>query len=302
MKKKILILLLILFIITAFAMIPVQVIGQMTNIHSEVNVYDSDMFGVESSKIELKTEDNLKLAAWQVEANNPKGTIIFISGIHNPSVTYFFPHAQMMQDNGYSSLLIELRAHGDSEGNKIGLGMYEYLDVKAGVEYLKTIDKYKDLPIIVFGVSMGGSTVINSIGEIDDIDGVISLSAYSNWADVFCDNMIQLGVPEFIANIEKPFVWFYLGFDYGFDKIGINPLNEIKKLNGRPALLMHSKDDSQVPYESYKRLIASVEEDVSTYVREGNYHFITYDGYSNKPWEDTEYAEAILEFLDENFG
>lgn len=302
MKKKILISLLILFIITAFAMIPVQVIGQMTNIHSEVNVYDSDMFGVESSKIELKTEDNLKLAAWQVEANNPKGTIIFISGIHNPSVTYFFPHAQMMQDNGYSSLLIELRAHGDSEGNKIGLGMYEYLDVKAGVEYLKTIDKYKDLPIIVFGVSMGGSTVINSIGEIDDIDGVISLSAYSNWADVFCDNMIQLGVPKFIANIEKPFVWFYLGFDYGFDKIGINPLNEIKKLNGRPALLMHSKDDSQVPYESYKRLIASVEEDVSTYVREGNYHFITYDGYSNKPWEDTEYAEAILEFLDENFG
>lgn len=283
-------------------MIPVQVIGQMTNIHSEVNVYDSDMFGVESSKIELKTEDNLKLAAWQVEANNPKGTIIFISGIHNPSVTYFFPHAQMMQDNGYSSLLIELRAHGDSEGNKIGLGMYEYLDVKAGVEYLKTIDKYKDLPIIVFGVSMGGSTVINSIGEIDDIDGVISLSAYSNWADVFCDNMIQLGVPKFIANIEKPFVWFYLGFDYGFDKIGINPLNEIKKLNGRPALLMHSKDDSQVPYESYKRLIASVEEDVSTYVREGNYHFITYDGYSSKPWEDTEYAEAILEFLDENFG
>lgn len=302
MKKKGLILLLILFIITAFAMIPVQVIGQMTNIHSEVNVYDSDMFGVKSNKIELNTEDNLKLVAWQVEADSPKGTIIFISGIHNPSVTYFFPHAQMMKDNGYSSLLIELRAHGESEGNKIGLGMHEYLDVKAGVEYLKTIDKYKDLPIIVFGVSMGGATVINSIGEINDIDGVISLSAYSNWADVFCDNMIQLGVPKFIANFEKPFVWFYLGFDYGFDKIGINPLNEIKKLNGRPALLMHSKDDSQVPYESYKRLIENVGDDVSSYVREGNYHFITYDGYSNKPWEDVEYSEAILGFLDENFG
>lgn len=302
MKRKLLILILILAIITAFGMIPVQIIGHMTNYHSIFEVYASDMFGVTSNKIELVTEDELKLVAWQVEANNPKGTVIFISGIHNPSVTYFFPHAQMMKDNGYSSLLIELRAHGDSEGNKIGLGMEEYLDVKAGVEYIKANEKYKDLPIIVFGVSMGGATAINSIGQISDIDGLISLSAYSTWADVFCDNMVELGIPRFVAELEKPFVWIYLCFDYGFDKISINPLNEIKKLNGRPALIMHSKEDSQVPYESYERLIANVDEKVSTYVREGNYHFITYDGYSNKPWADTEYSEAILNFLDENFG
>jgi len=302
MKKKILILAVILFIITAFAMIPIQIIGQMTNFHSYVNVYDSDMFGVKSNKIELLTSDGLKLAAWQVEAENPKGTVIFISGIHNPSVTYFFPHAKMMEDNGYSSLLIELRAHGESEGNKIALGMDEYLDVKAGVDFLKNNEKYKDLPIIVFGVSMGGATAINSIGQIKEIDGLISLSSYSNWADVFCDNMVELGVPRFIAELEKPFVWLYLCFDYGFDKIDINPLNEIKKLDGRPALLMHSKEDSQVPYESYERLIKNVEQEVRSYIREGNYHFITYDGYSNKPWADTEYSETILDFLYENFG
>ena len=70
---------------------------------------------------------------------------------------------------------------------------------------------------------MGGATAINSIGEIEEIDGLISLSAYSSWADVFCDNMVELGIPRLIANLEKPFVWLYLGFDYGFDKIGINP-------------------------------------------------------------------------------
>jgi fermentation-respiration switch protein FrsA (DUF1100 family) len=302
MKKKILIILLIVFIITVFAMIPIQIISKMTNYHSTFEIYDSAMFGVKSNEIELMTEDGLKLAAWEVETSEPKGAVIFISGIHNPSVTYFFPHAQMMENNGYSSLLVELRAHGKSEGEKISLGMQEYLDVKAGVEYLKSNEKYKDLPIIVFGVSMGGATAINSIGQIDEIDGVISLSAYSNWADVFCDNMVELGVPRFVAEIEKLFVWLYLGFDYGFDKIAINPLNEIKKLDGRPALLMHSKGDSQVPFESYERLIATAEDDVSTYVREGNYHFITYDGYSNKPWADTEYSETILDFLEENFG
>lgn len=300
--KKLLILVIILFIITAFAMIPIQIIGKMTNFHSAVEIYDSDMFGVESNKIELTTEDNLKLVAWEVEAEKPKGTVIFISGIHNPSVTYFFPHAKMMLNDDYSSLLIEMRAHGESEGDKIGLGMYEYLDVEAGVKYIQSKEEYKDLPIIVFGVSMGGAIAINSIGQIEDIDGLISLSAYSNWADVFCDNMVELGVPKWVAAIEKPFVWGYLCFEYGFDKISINPLNEIQKLDGRPALIMHSKEDSQVPFESYERLIENVGENVSSYVREGNYHFITYDGYSNKPWADKEYANSILNFLEENFG
>jgi len=299
--KKILIVFLITAIITTFAFIPLQIIGEMTNRHCDVEVYEPEMFGVDAEKITLYTEDNLKLTAWNVDVDEARGTVIFVSGIHSPSVTYFFPHAKMMEQNGFSSLLIELRSHGESEGDKIGLGMLECKDVKAGVEYIKNKEEYRELPIIIFGVSMGGATAINSIGEIPEIDGLISLSAYSSWADVFCDNMVELGIPRVLATLEKPFVWLYLGFDYGFDKINITPEKEIKKLNGRPALLMHSTKDSQVPYESFERLKNATNDEVNTFVREGNYHFITYDNYGSEPWNDTEYASAIIQFLDTNF-
>jgi alpha-beta hydrolase superfamily lysophospholipase len=302
MKYKIIIsAILILFITTGFAMAPLKIMKSITNIHIPFETYSSEDFGISSTKINLKTKDNLSLVAWEVEAKKPKGIVIFVSGIHSPTVTAFFGHAKMLKDNNYSSVLVEMRAHGDSEGSKIALGMTEYLDVKAAVDYIKSKELYAKLPIIIFGTSMGAATAINSIGEIKEIDGVISLSSYSTWADTFCDNMIIIGVPKILSELEKPFVWLYLGFEYGFDKLRINPMAELRKLNGRPALLMHSRGDSQVPYASFERLTKKAGKNVQTFIREGNYHFICYYEYFSKPWEDTEYSNAILNFLSNNF-
>lgn len=188
-----------------------------------------------------------------------------------------------------------------SEGNKICLGTKEYLDTKAGVDYILSRKEYKDLPVIVFGVSMGGAAAINSIGEIPELDGLISVSAFSSWPDVFCDNMANMGLPEFAADIEKPFVKLYMGFEYGFGSLKVNPLNEIKKLNGRPALLMHSTGDSQVPYKSFVRLREAAPGQFDTFIREGDYHFVCKEEYFEEPWKDEDYAGAILAFLEKNF-
>lgn len=51
--------------------------------------------------------------------------------------------------------------------------------------------KYKDVPIIVWGTSMGGTMAINAAGEIPEVDGVISCSAFSTWPDVFSAQMIM---------------------------------------------------------------------------------------------------------------
>ncbi len=53
-------------------------------------------------------------------------TVIILSGIENPSVTAFFGYAKMLADNGWDSLLIEMRARNLSEGEKIGLGYTEW--------------------------------------------------------------------------------------------------------------------------------------------------------------------------------
>jgi len=288
-------------IIAALAAIPPLVMNDMIHIHADVATLSPAQFGVEAKEVWLAAEDGISLISWEVQADDPRGVVIFLSGIHNPSVTAYFGHAKMLSENGYSSLLIEMRAHGKSEGDKIFLGTREYLDTRAGVEYILSRSEYKDLPVIVFGVSMGGAAAINSIGEIPELDGLISISAFSSWPDVFCDSMVNMGIPGFIAKIDKPFVKLYMGLEYGFGSLRVNPLDEIKKLNGRPALLMHSTGDSQVPYRSFERLQKAAPGQFDMFIREGDYHFICRDEYFDEPWKDEEYAGAILAFLKKNF-
>lgn len=54
---------------------------------------------------------------------------------------------------------------------------------------------------------MSGAVAINSIGQIPEIDGLISMSAYSAWEDVFLDNM---GLPEPLASLQRPFIRLYI--------------------------------------------------------------------------------------------
>ena len=71
--------------------------------------------------------------------------------------------------------LPDLRGHGDSDGDRICLAYNETADIKAVTEYVKAT--YTDIPVIVMGLSMGGGVAIRSIGENDDIDALITLSA-----------------------------------------------------------------------------------------------------------------------------
>lgn len=284
--------------VTALVYIPFMQMDDYVRRHVDFGVvYDASDFGIEAEQLTIETADGLKLTAWRVDAENPRASVIFTSGIHNPSVTAFFGHAAMLQKEGFSSVLVEMRAHGDSEGSLICLGTKEYLDVQAAARYIQSIDP--DLPIVAYGLSMGAGTAINAIGETPEIDAVVTLSAFSTWPDVFADNMEMMGIPRFICDLEKPFVSLYMGVRYGFDSLRINPMDEIRKLNGRPALLMHSRGDTQVPFSSFEKL-TGVTPQVETYVIDGDYHFICDDNFLN-PEADEAYAERVLRFLNEHF-
>ncbi len=289
---------LITLIVLGLAAIPFLQMRSLVDLHVNFNkVYSASDYGLTAEPLTLTTGDGLKLAAWRVDAENPRAAVVFLSGIHSPSVTAFFGHAAMLRKEGFSSVLVEMRAHGESEGDLICLGTKEVLDVQAAMQYIKELDP--DLPVVVYGLSMGAGTAVNAIGETPEIDALITLSAFSTWPDVFAYNMELMGIPKLVCEMEKPYVWLYMLVKYGPDGLWINPLNEIKKLDGRPALLMHSKGDTQVPYASFEMLKAARPE-AETYVVEGDYHFICDDHFLH-PEEDKAYSEAVLGFLDAHF-
>jgi alpha-beta hydrolase superfamily lysophospholipase len=212
-------------------------------------------YGIAAERIALKTDDGIALAAWRTRAETAKGTVVVISGIMNPSVTAYFGCAKMFADNGWDALLIEMRARGLSEGATTGLGMTEWLDVKAGVDFLSQDSVAKDLPIVAMGTSMGGSAVITATSEIPRIDAVMSLSAFASFSDMAVELLPNFGIPRFIAKIDKPFIHLVIGCRLGFGFLKYSPIRGIVKLGKRPLLLMHSTEDEQVPYSQFEKLL-----------------------------------------------
>jgi len=301
-KKKIIMWIIFAFIIIntgVFIAIPLFIMSSL-DVHVKYDkIWTAEEFDLDAEHFFVKTDDGLNISAYEVKIDTPKVVIICLSGIHYPSATIYFGHARLFKEHNFATFLLEMRAHGESEGNKICLGFKEWLDVKAIVQYIKEKPLYKDVPIVIFGLSMGGSTAINSIGEIPDIDGLISLSAYSSWEDVFQDNMSRTS-KKIIAGINKPFVSLVTYLKFGSESFSIKPKKEIKKLGNRPALLLHSKDDSQVPYRSFGRLLENAPSHVETFVRDGDIHFIT-ENFSH-PEEDKEYSDTIIAFINKYFS
>lgn len=265
-------------------------------------IYDAAEFGLEAKTVSLRTEDDLLLEAYEVRVDSPQGVVIFLSGIHNPSVTAFYGHAKMLLEDNYASLLLEMRAHGESEGDLISLGFKEHLDVAAALDYIKAEKIYQDVPVIVFGLSMGGATAINAMGTIEELAGLVSLSAYSAWEDVFTDNMRQMGISGALATLQKPFVQLYNTIRFGFNSSNLSPKVQIQNLGTRPALLIHSTEDSQIPFVSFERLVEKAPAHIETWVREGDYHFILKNDDFLFPTRDTEYQEVIRGFFARHFG
>mgnify|MGYP000913819402 CR=1 FL=1 len=308
--KKIIFIILAILIVLSLALlilIPFVIMPSFLGQRYEQKQYDSLDYGIPSERVALTTDDGLTLAAWRTRAtrsSQPKGTVIILSGIQNPSVTAFFGYAKMLADNGWDSLLIEMRARSQSEGEEIGLGMTEWRDVKAGVDFLSADEAVKDLPIVAMGTSMGGGTVIIAAGEVPEIDGVVAISAFSFWSDLFVDNMTAMGLPQAIGKMEIPFLNLYLGIHYGFEALQYAPLNGIRKLADRPILMMHSTGDSQVPFSEFEKLRDEAEKhnvNLTTFVREGDEHFVCYEPYFDDPAGDSEFSRAILNFLEVNF-
>ena len=292
-------LVLVLVAVVTFALIPPLVTGPMIRGPIEfAQTYAAEDVGLAPERVTLLTEDGLALAGSFVHVAEPAAVVVFVSGTHGPSVTAFFGHAAMLAEEGYASLLVELRARGASEGERIGLAYEEVLDVRAGVAHVQTRGEYASVPIVAFGLSLGGAAAINAAGVTPAIDGVVSLSAFSSWSEVFVDSM---GLPEPFAAVQRAFVELYLGFVYGFDRLDLTPRHQIERLGSRPALLVHSRGDTQVPFASFERLVERAPAHVETWVRDGDAHLVV-DGSFLRPWEDEAYAEVVLGFLGRHFG
>ena len=187
-----------------------QVIGCLVDMHVDYSViYDARDFGLPApDSLNLKTADGFGIFAYEICPEHPKGVVICLSGIENPSVTAFYGHAAEFIKAGVATIMPDLRGHGKSDGNRICLAYEETRDVKAVTDYIKSNAKYKGVPVIVMGVSMGGAVAIRSIGENKDISSrllkehrkKLNSVGYGIWENVIEETLVRASVIRYLID------------------------------------------------------------------------------------------------------
>ena len=190
----------------------------------------------------LDSEDGVKLHARLLPGNSGK-TVLLAHGYRSSGENDFCGIFDYYHSRGFTILMIDQRAHGESEGRMIGFGVREYEDVALWIHYATV-----NLPgsIWLHGVSMGAVSCLLAVsrGYPDRLRGIIADSAYDRIDELlFYQSMRKYRLPRRLI-IPLLAVSGRLLLGGGFNKLSPSKAAAECAL---PLLMIHGDNDHTIP-------------------------------------------------------
>jgi fermentation-respiration switch protein FrsA (DUF1100 family) len=219
-------------------------------------------FGLAYKPVSFVTRDGLEIKAWYIPGWRPVA-VILVHGI-NANREAMFPTAVLLAEAGYPLLLLDLRGHGESDGDRVTYGYYEALDVQAAVEYLANQPQIRG--IAALGTSMGGAPVVRAASLEPRLQAIIVQSSYSNLPDAIDDAYDQWSIfPRW------PFAMLFtrLGELYlGLLAEQVDLRQDLRRMEPRPLLIIHGRHDQLFPVRHAKEMYEAASEPKTLWIIE----------------------------------
>ncbi len=240
-------------------------------------------FGAVYDDVSITTDDRLTLRGWYIPSRN-RAAIILLHPIAANRVGTL-RGAQMLSRHGYGLLLLDLRAHGESDGERLTLGGPEAQDLRAVVAYLQRRPDIDPERVGIMGWSLGAQVGILAAALEPGIKAVVAdgpgAAAFEDWP-----------VPKTLE--ERLYVPFDLVFYQAMPFFtGVtHPLSirqAIGQLSPRPVLLISA--DSYFERARMEYFMDAAKEPNSLWVVQQAGHI---EGISKRP---AEYEEKVVDFF-----
>lgn len=239
-------------------------------------------------EVNIRSKDNLKLHANFFPVGDKKKVVIAFHGYTGEGVSNNIGISDYYIKHGYSMLLPDARAHGQSEGEFVGFGCLDRWDAYSWIKWIIQ-ECGEDVKILLHGTSMGGATVLmtSALELPKQVKGVVSDCAFTSPKEVFTHVLNSMyHLPAFPV-IQLSDIMNRRNAGYGMDEC--NAAREIKKTR-IPVLFIHGENDTFVParmcHEIYENCIAPKKK----LIIKGAAHAESY-------YKDTEtYEKALDEF------
>lgn len=238
----------------------------------------------------IRSDDGLKLHATYFPGKQTDKIVIGFHGYTSKGMSDYIGLSNYYLRRGYGMLLVDERAHGESEGTYIGFGCLDRMDALKWIQYV--IDKLgSDCEIWLHGTSMGGATVLMASGLTlpSNVKGIISDCAFTSAWEVF-EHVLksQYHMPAFpVLSIADQMVKSRAGYSLK----ECSSAETVKKAKV-PILMIHGDADTFVPCTMCRQIYMACASKKEMLIIEGAGHCESF-------YKDPErYQEKLTAFLE----
>lgn len=200
----------------------------------------------------LKTQNGLIVDCWYAAPDSAaKGTVILFHGL-GIDKSFTLREAEEFRFMGYNIMMVDLRAHGKSEGMVTSMGYRESEEVKLAFDYIK---RKGDDKIFLWGMSLGAVVIAKAINDYSIKPAAVMLEMPFYSLQSFLEGRAKmLGFPG------EPFGFFvtaWIGIERGYNGFNFKLTEYAKKINC-PVLLQWGTKDPFITEEQANKIFDNI--------------------------------------------
>lgn len=186
-------------------------------------------------EIFIPTKNEGEISGWYIEGKPEFGGVLLLHSVRSSRLE-MIARAKFLNSAGYTILLIDMQAHGETKGDLITFGHLESIDAKLAFSYLK--DRVEGRPVGVVGVSLGGAAAL--LNEPLRADAFVLEAVYSS-IEKAVENRIAIRLGEFGRNLAPLLLW-QIEPRLGISLEKLSPMSSISKVTV-PTMIISGTDD-----------------------------------------------------------
>ncbi len=225
------------------------------------------------------------LHGWFSRAPDDQGAVLLLHGIRGSRLS-MVERARFLRAAGYSVLLFDFQAHGESAGSRITFGRLEGLDAEAALAFLR--HQLPGQPIAAIGASMGGAAALLGARPLD-VDALILEAVYPTIDAAIANRMrMQVGILEPLVT---PLLKLQLQPVLGVSSAQLRPIDRISQIEA-PVFILAGTADNRTTIQETRQLFSRAPQPKQFWQLKHAGHV---DLYKFAP---AQYRQRILSFLE----
>jgi alpha-beta hydrolase superfamily lysophospholipase len=221
---------------------------------------------------DVRAHDGVLLRGWKVRAARPNGDWVLVFHGVGDSRIGVVEHALVLLSAGYDVVMMDARAHGDSEGPMATYGWIERHDTQAIVDALESSEHPRHL--FALGESMGAGIALQSAAVDQRIEAVVAEASFASLREASYDYAGLRRSPWLGKTLFAPGTWTMI---YRAEHIANLPAAEVSSVKAVaerafPVLLICDGADVALPCRHTKMIFEAAIGRKEMWVVPGAYH------------------------------